>query len=98
MNRKLIIMYLENNTETQVTEIENSITISFGDDQVSMSKELAETIFTQLDKQLHEPTVTCEYMKNELSEKEDIIFTLQEELDEAKQTIEMMQDNMPEAI
>jgi len=98
MNRKLIMMYLDDDTETQVRKIENVISFGFGDDQVSMSKELAETIFTQLDNQLHEPTVTCEYMKNELSEKEDIIFDLQEELDEAKQTIEMMQDNMPQAI
>jgi len=98
MNRTMVSMYLEDATETSIKGLEDRIMISLGDNLVFVSKELAEKLFTQLDAIIHEPTVTHEYLTNEVSEKEDIIFTLQEELDEAKQTLEMMQDNMKEAI
>jgi len=98
MNRKLIMMYLDDDTETQVRKIENVISFGFGDDQVSMSKELAETIFTQLDNQLHEPTITCEYMKNELSEKEDIIFDLQQELEDSRDLVGELETIIQEAM
>jgi len=98
MNKTLVSMSLDNATETSVEVIEDKVLVRLGDNNIFISKELFEKLFTQIDESIHEPTMTYEYITKEVSEKEDIIFTLQEELDEAKQTIEMMQDNMKEAI
>ena len=68
--------------------------VCFGEDMVYINNDLAEDLFQKLDEALHEPTMTNQYMKDELDEKEDRIFTIQDDLDVAKDEIERLRDNL----
>ena len=84
-------------SDLQKHSTEEYRTLDFGMDLcVFMTNKQAETLFKELDEKLHESTVTYEYMKNELSEKEDIIFNIQQDLDEANENVERLQDSLQE--
>jgi len=73
--------------------------LNFGiNTNIFMSTEQAEALFVELDIRLHEQTDTREYLKNEMSEMEDKIFDLTDELEKSNELIEQLEENLADAI
>ena len=94
----MVTINLEKNTQIRIERYSKELAIFLGEDAVIMNHELANELFTRLDNSLHEKENTYKIMEMELSEKEDIIFELQDDLDKATEVIGQLADVIAENI
>jgi len=96
-----VFIHLDNEIAARINveKKTNIVAFSFGyHADMFMTIKQAKELFQKLDEALHEPTMTNQYMKDELSEKEDRIFSLQDDLDTSNSLIEQLEDNLRDAI
>jgi enhancing lycopene biosynthesis protein 2 len=98
MNRNLITMNLDKNTELSVKRVGKEIVACFGEDMIFMSEEQAENLLAYLDAQIHDKTETREYMVERILELEDFNFDMQSDLDEANDLVNSLEEALQEAM
>jgi len=74
---------------------DNDVNFRFGNDaNMFTTLEQAEKLFKEMDKQLHEPTDTKDYLNQLISELEDKVFTLEDDAEQDAERIEQLEDNL----
>lgn len=82
MNKTLVFMNLGIDSDLEVREEENTITIDLGDNQVSMNREQAQILFGKLDISLHDQDETNAYLQERVEILENMVIDLEEEQEE----------------